>query len=121
MDITGKIVKILPPQMGHGKNGEWKKQEFVIQQDGPYAKNACFTIWNNKVDLDGFEEKQKVKVSFTPESREYNNRWYTDLVAWRIVTEDDENETPNADSDIPLLKEHDDPVSEDTTTDDLPF
>ena len=31
MEITGKVIKTLPLQSGEGKNGIWKKQEYVIE------------------------------------------------------------------------------------------
>jgi hypothetical protein len=118
MDITGKIIKILAPQTGQGKNGEWKKQEFVIQTEGPYPKSACFTVWNSKIELSTFQENQMVKVSFDPESREFNNRWYTDLIAWRMQkAEDSVAGLPDNDETI-----HSQPEAiPDDTTDDLPF
>ncbi len=118
MEISGKIIKIIAPQTGQGKNGEWKKQEFVIQTEGPYPKNACFTVWNNKIDLSAFQENQQVKVSFDPESREFNNRWYTDLIAWRLtMAEDGSNITqPNDD----VINNQPDAFPDDST-DDLPF
>jgi len=118
MEIAGKIIKILPVQSGQGKNGEWKKQEFVIQSDGPYPKNVCFTVWNNKVEIESFKENQMVKVSFDPESREFNSRWYTDLTAWRIQNAD-ENESKNTNDDnLPIIQSDSLP---DDSTDDLPF
>ena len=33
MEIKGRLAKILPVQTGQGKNGEWKKQEFVIDME----------------------------------------------------------------------------------------
>ncbi len=117
MDITGKIIKILPLQSGQGKNGEWRKQEFVIQTEGPYPKNVCFTLWNSKIDQNTFNENQKVKVSFDPESREFNGKYYTDLVAWRVQNADD-NTHSTADADA--ISNLPDAVPSDST-DDLPF
>ena len=31
MELTGKITKTLALQSGQGKNGTWKKQEYVIE------------------------------------------------------------------------------------------
>ena len=31
MEIIGKVVQLLPLVTGQGKNGEWRKQEFVIE------------------------------------------------------------------------------------------
>ena len=39
--------------------------------------------------LKQLNEGELVVVSFNPESREYNERWYTDLRAWKIVKAQD--------------------------------
>lgn len=119
MEISGKIIRISPLQTGQGRNGEWKKQEFVIQTDGPYPKSVCFTVWNNKIDLGLHTENQAVKVSFDPESREFNGRWYTDLIAWRIVKAD-ESQVRQDEQNEPSFSDQPD-VMPDNSTDDLPF
>jgi len=119
MDITGKIIKILPLQSGQGKNGEWRKQDFVIQIEGPYPKIVCFTMWNAKIDQNPLLEDQSVKVSFDPESREYNGKYYTDLIAWRI--EQLGGGTPQSGpADVDFINSQPDAVPDDST-DDLPF
>jgi hypothetical protein len=119
MEITGKIIRINPPQTGQGRNGEWKKQEIVIQTEGPYPKSVCFTVWNNKIDLDLFSENQSVKVSFDPESREFNGRWYTDLIAWRISKADEAPAATTSTQDA-VIENMPGSIPGDST-DDLPF
>lgn len=85
LEIEGKVIKILPEQTGEGRNGTWKKQDFVIETFGEYPKSVCFSTWGDRTDtVKTLALGQVVKVSFRPESREYNERWYTDLIAWRI-------------------------------------
>jgi len=87
IEITGKIVNILPQVTGEGKNGPWKKQEFIIETTDQYPKKVIFNVWGDKTGtIQTLSVGQDVKVSFNPESREYNGRWYTDLRAWRIET-----------------------------------
>ena len=50
MEISGKVIKILPLVKGQGKNGEWKKQEIVIETPGQYPKPVCFSLWGDKID-----------------------------------------------------------------------
>jgi len=38
MDIKGRVIQLLALQTGEGKNGTWKKQDFVIETDGQYPK-----------------------------------------------------------------------------------
>ncbi|NLA24971.1 MAG: DUF3127 domain-containing protein, partial [Bacteroidales bacterium] len=74
MEITGKILQILPTQSGEGKNGPWQKQDFVIETFSDYPKTVCFTTWNNRVELDKMSVGEKIKVFFDAESREYNGK-----------------------------------------------
>ena len=84
MDLTGKIIKVLPIQSGTGKNGTWKKQEFVVETTGQITRKVCLNIWGDKIDQFNLTEGIEVKVSFDIESREYNGKWYTDVKAWKV-------------------------------------
>ena len=85
MDISGKILQLLPVQTGQGKNGTWKKQDFILETGDQYPKKVCIAVWGDKIDLGSFQPGDLVEVSFDVESREYNGRWYTDVKAWKIV------------------------------------
>ena len=85
MDISGKITQLLPAQEGQGKNGAWKKQEFILETSDTYPKKVCIAVWGDKIDLNSFKMGDAVDVSFDVESREFNGRWYTDVKAWKIT------------------------------------
>jgi hypothetical protein len=85
MDISGKIVQLLPVQTGQGRNGPWKKQEFILETGDTYPKKICIAVWGDKIDLGSFQAGDMVDVSFDVESREYNGRWYTDVKAWKVL------------------------------------
>lgn len=83
--IIGHVVKILEEVTGQGNNGTWIKQEFVIETTSEYPKKVHFSTWGDKTrDVKNLIEGEQVTVSFNPESREFNERWYTELRAWRI-------------------------------------
>lgn len=84
MEISGKLIKILPLLTGEGKNGTWKKQEFVLEIPGQFAKNICFEIWGDKISQLPAITDVDVTVFFDLESREYNNKWYTGAKAWKV-------------------------------------
>lgn len=86
MDIKGRVIQLLALQTGEGKNGTWKKQDFVIETDGQYPKKVCISAWGDKINESALQVGNEVNVSFDVESREYNGRWYTDLKAWKIDT-----------------------------------
>ena len=86
LEITGKISQILPLETGESKNGQWKKQFFILDfMDGNYPKKVSVSVWGDKTEsLRNMLPGTDVKVSFNVESREYNGRWYTDVKAWKI-------------------------------------
>ncbi len=85
IEIIGRLQVVLPVQNINGKNGTITKQEFVIETMDQYPKKVCLEAWNDKVDiLRTIQPGTQVTVSFNPESREYNGRWYTSLRAWKI-------------------------------------
>lgn len=85
LELEGTLIKVQPEQTGSGKNGQWVKQEFVVETQEQYPKKACFSAWGDRTaDLKQFALGDKLKVTFSVESREYNDRWYTDLRAYRI-------------------------------------
>ncbi len=114
LEISGTIKKIMDEVSGEGKFGKWIKQDFVIETKGQYPKKICFSAWGDKADaVKKLSEGETVTVSFNPESREYNERWYTDLRAWKISkggsSEQISKDVPPefTEDDIPPLEEED--------------
>lgn len=84
MDIQGKVVKILPLQTGDNARGGWKKQDFILETPGEYPKQVCISLWGDKIDQTPLTEGEEITASINVESREFNERWYTDVKAWKI-------------------------------------
>lgn len=84
MQLTAKLVQILPLQSGTGKNGPWKKQDIIVETEGQFPKKVCISIWGDKINENLLKEGAQLNISFDVESREYNSRWYTDVKAWKI-------------------------------------
>jgi hypothetical protein len=84
MQLIAKLVQMLPIQTGTGRNGEWKKQDIIVETDGQYPKKICISVWGDKINASQLVVGNKLKIDFDVESREYNSRWYTDVKAWRI-------------------------------------
>jgi len=87
LEIEGRIVRMLDPQSGASARGPWVKQEFVLEcPDGKFTKQVCFNVWGEEKvkELSSFHLGDDVQVSFSPSSREFNGKWYTDLRAWKI-------------------------------------
>lgn len=85
MNISGKVVQVLPLQQGTSKAGNpWQKQEFVLEQGGQYPRKVCISLFGDNVAKTP-QVGQDVMVSVDIDSREFNGRWYTEIKAWNIV------------------------------------
>ncbi|WP_304233289.1 DUF3127 domain-containing protein [Jiulongibacter sediminis] len=114
MEISGNIIQVLPLQSGEGKNGPWKKQDFVIETESQYPKKVCISMWGDRIDENMIKVGNGVTASIDVESREYNGRWYTDVKAWKLEasTAGEAGDEISAPADIPAAVEGED---------DLPF
>ena len=121
-EITGKIIKLLPEQKGQGKNGTWRKQDVILETPGQYPRKVCVAIWGDKIDEFALHEGDQVKIEVDIDSREFNNRWYTDVKAWKLVRYNTHQEQPTIQSPVPSKE-----ISGETAAqvpdenDDLPF
>lgn len=86
MEITGKIIAVLPEQGGVSKAGnEWKKQEYVLETHDQYPKKICFQIFgSDKIAQANIQPGEELIVSIDIESREYQGRWFTNINAWKV-------------------------------------
>lgn len=86
MEITGKMIQLMPDVSGESARGPWVKGGFVIETEGDYPRKVAFiTFGEERVAMaKNIPMGTLVQVTFNPESREYNDRWYTDLRASRV-------------------------------------
>lgn len=86
MEITGKLIQILPNVEGDSARGHWVRGGFVIETGDDYPRKVAFTAFGEErvAMAQNVPMGSMVQVTFTPESREFNERWYTDLRASRI-------------------------------------
>lgn len=86
MEITGKIIAVLPERGGISKTGnEWKTQEYVIETHEQYPKKVCFNVFGaDKIAQFNIQVGDEMTVSFDINAREYNGRWYNDIRAWKV-------------------------------------
>jgi hypothetical protein len=124
-ETKGKIVKILEPQTGTSKNGEWKKQDIVVETSEAYPKKICFSLWNDKLSqLEGVEVGDEVRVMFNVASREYNNKWYSDITAYQLdnMSKKEYENTPTMPTQQPETAKLDlDVLAASNDNEDLPF
>lgn len=123
LEIDGKVIKVLEEISGEGRNGTWKKQAFVVETMGEYPKKICFQAWGNQVDsVKSINDGDRVIVNFRLESREFNEKWYTDATAWRIQKLGDAGGASNTQAPVAKVETAvEPPLPENKEEDDLPF
>jgi hypothetical protein len=90
------------------------KREFVIKStdDGEYPQDIKFELVKDKTALvDKYKLGDKVTVHFNVRGREYNGKYYVNLVAWKL---DGQSASSN-----PVQQQA--PSATTTTHDDIPF
>ncbi len=84
LQITGKVISILEEQSGKGKNGPWRKRDFILETPGEYSRKVCITQWGDQIDKNPVAKDETVTAYIDIQSREYKGNWYTDVKAWKI-------------------------------------
>jgi hypothetical protein len=121
LEITGKLAKVLPMQSGTNARGTWSKQEFILETMEQYPRKVCISAWGERVnELSAAMAGDILKVSFNIESREYNERWYTEIRAWRIEKQATTGAAVPANTNVPLPSEDTSFINQ-REVDDLPF
>jgi len=83
-EVTGKVI-VVEDQISGDKGGKtWYKQIFVIETSETKPAKLAFMAWGDKCDLIPAVGTE-VTVKYSPESREYGGKWYTDLGVWNIT------------------------------------
>lgn len=86
MEVSGKIIQMLPLQEGIGRNGNpWKVQSAILETQDQYPRKVCFEVFGeDRIHNNPFKVDDIVTISFDIESREFNGRWYTSIRAYRV-------------------------------------
>jgi len=118
MEVSGKVIAVLPMASGEGKNGTWRSQDYVLETADQYPKRVCFNLFGDKIDQFPIAIDDVVNVSFDIESKEYNGRWFTNIRAWK-VEKNAVNATPGTSAGASVTPFDAAPVTDDGTG--LPF
>lgn len=105
-EVIGEITKINSVSSGQSKAGnDWKKVEFVVETKEDYNNIyplEVFGTGENVSKVDNFVEYNKVgdtvKALFNVSAREYNDKYYTNLSAWRVENQNNTNNETNVDN-----------------------
>jgi len=84
LKIRGKLTAKLAPETRESKQGKtFTKTTFAIVTEGKYPKTIAFNDFGT-ANVDNRNVGDEIIVSFNPESREYNGKYYTELSAYKI-------------------------------------
>lgn len=120
MDVSGKVKVIFDKQTF---DSGFEKREFVITTQEQYPQDIKFELYKDKCSIiDNFKQNDDVTVHFNIRGNEYNGRYYVNLNAWKIDTENiQEQGMGNNSVDSVSSSEEDSPFDTVDDTDDLPF
>ncbi len=126
MELSGKVIAVLEPRGGVSKTGnEWKVQEYVIETPGTYPRRMCFEVFGaDKIQQFNIQVGEELNVFFDIDAREWQNRWFNSLRAWKVERVGNASQTsPGAGSFPSVNAEPAAPVDFNATDekDDLPF
>ena len=85
MEITGTI-KVL----GNSEKVSDKltKMQIVLTTDEQYPQDLAIEFLNDKIDtLKNFKVGDKVVIGINLRGREYNGKYYNNIVGWRVASE----------------------------------
>jgi hypothetical protein len=118
-ELTGTIKKIFDRQ---DFPSGFYKQEFVVTTQDRYPQEIKLNCLKEKADLlNAFSEGAAVKVTFDIQGREWNERYFVDLNAWKIEAGEGAS---SAESAPPPAVNAEEPGSYSSTVeddDDIPF
>ena len=82
-EIEGKLVKAYDMEVKGP--GSFRTREFVIETMETYPQFVKFQSVQDKCDLlNQFQEGEIIKVSFDLRGRQWQDKYFTNLNAWRI-------------------------------------
>ena len=88
MDLTGKIIAVLPPSSGVSQRtgNSWMTQEYVIEVPGQYPKRCLFNLFGeDRIKQFNIQMGEEITISFDIDAREYNGRWFNDIRAYNVT------------------------------------
>ena len=82
-EIEGKLHKKYETEK---KSDKFQAREFVLLvEDGQYPQYIKFQLVQDRCDvIDGYDEGADLKVYFDLRGREWQDKFFTNLQAWRV-------------------------------------
>ena len=87
MEITGKIIAVLPENSGtSARTGNpWMSQTYVIETQGQYPKKLAFDVFGEeRIKQFNIKQGEELTVRFDIDAHEYNGRWFNQIRAFNV-------------------------------------
>lgn len=87
MEITGKIIAVLPERGGTSSRtgSEWKVATYVLETMDQYPRKLAFEVFgSDRIQQFAIQLGETMTVSFDVDAHEYNGRWYNTIRAFRV-------------------------------------
>ena len=87
MELTGKIIAILPPKQGVSQStgNAWMCQDYVLETQETYPKKCCFNVFGaEKIKDMNIQLGETLTVSLEINASEYQGKWYNQVRAWKV-------------------------------------
>ena len=88
MELTGKIIAVLPAQSGvSARTGNnWMSQDYVIEVPGQFPRKCLFRIFGeDRIKQFNIQQGEDLTVQFDIEAHEFNGRWFNDIRAYNVI------------------------------------
>lgn len=98
MELTGRIIAVLPAQSGvSARTGNsWMTQQYVLEVPGQYPKKCVFSVFGeDRIRQFNLGPNEDVTVHFDIDAREYNGKWYNEIRAYNVVRSQQTASAPN--------------------------
>ncbi|MBO4809967.1 MAG: DUF3127 domain-containing protein [Prevotella sp.] len=99
MDLSGKVIAILPAQSGtSARTGNpWMSQEYVIEVPGTYPRKCVFRIFGeDRIKQFNIQAGEEITVQFDIDAHEWQGRWFNEIRAFNILRGVPAQEVPAA-------------------------
>lgn len=89
MEIKGKVIEKMDLESGISGTGKaYKKQYLLIETQETYPKKVNICFFGDKTDaLSNVYQGAIVTVSVSIESKQFKERWYTEVNGWKVNME----------------------------------
>ena len=88
MELTGKIIAVLPAQSGvSARTGNnWMSQDYVIEVPGQFPRKCLFRIFGeDRIKQFNIQQGEDLTIQFDIDAHEFNGRWFNDIRAYNVI------------------------------------